>query len=542
VLLADLSDEADARRFRRECALLGQLGQQRHIVDVYDAGVTRDRRPYITMRYYSRGTLADRLRSEGAVPAAEAVAMLRGLAEAVQAGHDLGVVHRDIKPDNVLIDDEGSLLLADFGVAAWVDETHTRTASGAFSTAYAAPEVFDGNRYSVASDVYSLGATGYTVVSGQAPFRSTTGIRQMMAIANDPPEEITTPGVPQELKEVLLGAMAKEPADRPESARQFSQLLEAALRRESPKRTTGEDVLSIDSGPSSDTILLDMEPPVPNATSPLRPQQQSGKQRAGWPPLPAGQTGWGFNTPPGTGPQGLAPGAPGRQPNGYPATETIAPITGMPADSGSGSGQDTSRPVMLVGGALLIGLLAIALVWILLFRGPISSSSGTTETGPANVTAPWTGAVDPSCSDLGAALTADGLTDTIVVRLNDVAMATDLEENDAYFTQLAKDIKPIMDQYQAACMAAVAAGNAPHFYRTFLETFESSVSDGASVSTSALANAGQVPADETARLRAEATELSAASQAVMAITGTPSPMASTATTPAPTDSGPAGSS
>ena len=240
-------------------------------------------------------------------------------------------------------------------------------------------------------------------------------------------------------------------------------------------------------------------------------------------------------------PQGLAPGNPMGQTNVFPTAETIDPITGMPVSSGSGSGsgRDTKRLAMLVGGALLIGLIVIALVWFFLFRGSGSSSSGTTETGPVNVTATYAGTVDPSCSDLGAALTADGLTDTVVVRLNDVAVAKDLEENEAYFKQLAKDIKPIMDQYQAACVAAVAAGNAPEFYRTFVETFESAVSDGASVSTSALANGGQVSADEAARLRAESSKLSAAGQAVMAITGTPSPAATSSTTPAPTASTPA---
>ena len=238
-------------------------------------------------------------------------------------------------------------------------------------------------------------------------------------------------------------------------------------------------------------------------------------------------------------PQGLAPGNPMGQTNVFPTAETIDPITGMPVSSGSGggSGRDTKRLAMLVGGALLVGLIVIALVWFFLFRGSGSSSSGTTESGPVNVTATYTGTVDPACSDLGAALTADGLTDTVVLRLNDVAVAKDLEENEAYFKQLAKDIKPIMDQYQAACVAAVSAGNAPEFYRTFVETFDSAVSDGASVSTSALANGGQVSADEAARIRAEASKLSAAGQAVMAITGTPSPTASApaagSTTPAP---------
>lgn len=223
----------------------------------------------------------------------------------------------------------------------------------------------------------------------------------------------------------------------------------------------------------------------------------------------------------------------------FPTAATIDPITGMPVSSGGGgsSSRDTKRLAILVGAALGVGLLVIALVWFFFFRGSGgSTSSATTTTGEVNVTATYSGTVDPSCSDLGAALTADGLTDTVVQRLNDVAVAKDLEENEAYFKQLAKDIKPIMDQYQAACTAAVAAGNAPEFYRTFVDTFESAVTDGATVSTSALANSGQVSSDDASRLRAEASKLSASATAVMAITGTPSPTASptTAATPTPT--------
>ena len=241
--------------------------------------------------------------------------------------------------------------------------------------------------------------------------------------------------------------------------------------------------------------------------------------------------------PPAPMPQGLAPGNPMGQTNVFPTAESIDPLTGMPVSSGSGGGSSSStkRLALLVGGALLVGLLVIALVWFFLFRNSGTGAADATN-GPVNVTATYTGTVDPACSDLGAALTADGLTDTVVTRLNDVAVAKDLEENEAYFKQLAKDIKPIMDQYQAACVAAVSAGNAPEFYRTFVDTFESSVTDGATVSTSALANGGQVPAEDAARLRAEASKLSASATAVMAISGTPSPAvsASPATTPAAT--------
>jgi hypothetical protein len=224
------------------------------------------------------------------------------------------------------------------------------------------------------------------------------------------------------------------------------------------------------------------------------------------------------------------------QTNVFPTAETVDPITGMPVGSGPSEGRSGTNPkrlAALVGGALLIGLLIIGLLWFFLFRDS-GEDSGSGTTGPVNVTATFTGTVDPACSDLGAALTADGLTDTVVTRLNDVAIGKDLEENEAYFTQLAQDITPIMDQYQSACVAAVSAGNAPEFYRTFVETFQTSVSDGAEVATTALADGGQVPSEDADRLRAEASKLSAAGQAVMAITGTPTPTASASPTTAVT--------
>lgn len=229
VLLADLSDPGDARRFQREREVLGQLGQLPHVVEVHDAGTSRDGRPYIMMQFCPGGTLAGRLASAGPVPAAEAVGILVDLAAAVQAGHDKKVIHRDIKPGNVLIDDNGQVVLADFGVAALVEEGVTRTGSAVFSGAYAAPEVMESNDYGVASDVYSLAATGYALLTGQAPFHEFAGTRRLVAISEDPPAPITTPGVPAGVAAVVLAAMAKDPADRPASATQFAQQLQQAL-------------------------------------------------------------------------------------------------------------------------------------------------------------------------------------------------------------------------------------------------------------------------------------------------------------------------
>ncbi|HQR80558.1 MAG TPA: hypothetical protein PLT68_10090, partial [Actinomycetota bacterium] len=259
--------------------------------------------------------------------------------------------------------------------------------------------------------------------------------------------------------------------------------------------------------------------------APVQPEQS--EQQGGWQSQQPGA--WGSAVPPAPVPQGLTPGSPMGQTNVFPTSETIDPITGMPVAPAEGKSKTSGkRLVAIVGATLLVGLLVLFLVWWFVIRSSADGAGATT--GPVEVTATISGPVDPSCSDLGAALTADDLSSTVVQRLNDVAVAMDLEENQAYFEQLAKDIKPIMGQYKSACVAAVSAGNAPEFYRVFVETFESSVADGATVAASVLESGGQVPAADAERLRGEAAKLQASADAVITVAGgTPSPSASTQT-------------
>ena len=266
-------------------------------------------------------------------------------------------------------------------------------------------------------------------------------------------------------------------------------------------------------------------PEQPWGQAPAQPEQPQWGQAPAQPEQPVeggwqqpAPGAWGSAVPPGPVPPGLAPGSPMGQTNVFPTAETVDPITGMPVSTpDSGSKASGKRLAAVVLATLLIGVLILGLLWFFLFRP--SSDGATGSTGPVEVTATFTGTVDPACADLGAALTADDLSTTVVSRLNDVAIAKDLEENKAYFEQLAKDIAPLMDQYQSACVAAVSAGNAPEFYRTFVDTFEASVTDGASVATTALDSGGQVPPEDADRLRAEASKLEASSAAVISTSG-----------------------
>jgi serine/threonine protein kinase len=225
VLLADLEEEDQVRRFTNECRILGRLGMHKHVVDVYDAGVTDEGRPYIVMKFYAGGSLADRLKKAGPLSASEVVSIGVKMAAALQAAHAIGVIHRDVKPDNILIDDDGEPVLTDFGVAAVADAAGAYTSSVAFSRAHVAPEVLDRNAFGVASDVYGLGSTLFTLLTGRAAFAADTEARQILAILNDPPPAIDQPGVPVGLSAVIATAMAKRPTDRYATA----ELLREAL-------------------------------------------------------------------------------------------------------------------------------------------------------------------------------------------------------------------------------------------------------------------------------------------------------------------------
>lgn len=118
LLTADLVDPDACRRFTRECEVLGRLGSHRHIIDIYDGGVVADGRPFIVMPFYPRGSLAGLLEEHGTLLAHEFVDLISTVALALQTAHDRGVVNRDIQPQNLPVDSDGVLVLADFGVSA----------------------------------------------------------------------------------------------------------------------------------------------------------------------------------------------------------------------------------------------------------------------------------------------------------------------------------------------------------------------------------------------------------------------------------------
>ncbi len=232
LLTAAEFDEHGRQRFERECHALGILSEHPGIVTVHAAGFTREGRPYLIMAFIEEGTLADRLRERGPLPWPDTVAILIRLAGALETAHRSDIIHRDIKPANVLLSQYGAQL-SDFGIARIAGGPETRSGVITASVAHASPEVLNGERPSVAADVYSLGSTAYAMLLGQAAFVRDTDeslLPLLMRIQTEPPPDLRARGVPDDLAALLASTLAKDPADRPQSALELGRRLQAVQR------------------------------------------------------------------------------------------------------------------------------------------------------------------------------------------------------------------------------------------------------------------------------------------------------------------------
>ena len=228
-------DEAVTRRFERERHLMNQLETIANVVPVYDAGITDSGDPYIVMPLYSGGSLQDRI-ADGPMEWRDAVEVTKTLAESIALAHAKRILHLDIKPANVLLNDEGTPWLADFGIAEMMGHTASMSAK-MMTPAFTPPERLDGKKPGEQTDLYGLTATLYALLTAHAPYvtEGMTGpMGVMMAILREPlnldllPEE--TPGP---VRNLLLLGMAKDPDDRPRSAIELVGLLEGVLNGES---------------------------------------------------------------------------------------------------------------------------------------------------------------------------------------------------------------------------------------------------------------------------------------------------------------------
>lgn len=218
-------------RFQREARAIGRL-QHPNIVRIIDFDV-EDEIDYMVMDYVTGGTLGDYLKTRKALPLSEALPIIAQLAEALAYAHQQGMLHRDIKPGNILFADEThtQVVLTDFGLARLLDDGDAKlTMTGAMigTPTYMSPEAVRGEPCDVRADIYSLGVVLYEMVTGKTPYAAETPYSMMMKQANEPLPSPRTlkPDLPEVVEALLLKALAKAPEERFQSAGEFASAIQ----------------------------------------------------------------------------------------------------------------------------------------------------------------------------------------------------------------------------------------------------------------------------------------------------------------------------
>ena len=233
VLSATL-DAAELERFRREGLALGSLTGHPCIVAVLSSGVTEAGRPFIVMPYLRRGSLAAHLSRTGPMAPLAVASIGVRLAGAIETAHRRGIVHRDVKPENVLLSEFGEPLLADFGIARMTGGYETSANQVTGSALHCAPEQLDGEEATPSVDIYALGSLLYTLLAGVPAFapRPDEGLVAVyVRIARQPVPDLRDRGVPDALATVIERAMAKVPAPRQATAAELGRELQAVQRQ-----------------------------------------------------------------------------------------------------------------------------------------------------------------------------------------------------------------------------------------------------------------------------------------------------------------------
>ncbi len=304
-------DEAGRRRFDRERRSMGRMTGHPSIVTLLRSGFTADERPYLVMEYLAGGSLQDRVDRTGPIPWPEAIGLVEPVTEALAFTHERGIIHRDIKPGNILIAETGAPKLTDFGIATVKDAAVTTQLS--FSPAYTPPETFTALRHDASgelvdprderSDLYALAATLYTLGTGDPPFDHPTQAGLINLVLTAPPPQTGD----TRLDRFLATAMAKDPADRHRSARHLGdelRSLQSDLTVTPP--TAATTVTAAPPDPLHDRAepgVIDLRtpdpiasanrqptpqftPPTPSATTGSQPLTPRPQPDAGWKPTP----------------------------------------------------------------------------------------------------------------------------------------------------------------------------------------------------------------------------------------------------------------
>lgn len=365
-VLPPLPDDSARRQFDRERRAMGVLSDHAGIGTVHTSGFTANGEPYIAMQLIDGGSLAERI-AQGPLSVRDTLDIGTAMADAVVVAHGAGVLHLDIKPENILFTSRGEPKLVDFGIAKLADDNRATSTIRA-TPAYAAPEILEGQTATELADVYSLGVTLYAALVGEAPYAGDSMLTVLRRIAVEPVPAITRPDVPAGVVDLLRRAMDKSPAARPPSMARFGEELRA-LSAGLDSGQTG----SVGGQPPASSTITFAGSPIASASIPP----------PGSPP-PAG-TSW--PNPSGPVPP-LTPSGPVPPPGG-------AGLGGRPPDSPPPGGvpyePPKKRPMGLIIGGIAAALVAIVVAIVLLTGGDgddPQEADDTTTTTPSESTVP----------------------------------------------------------------------------------------------------------------------------------------------------------
>ena len=276
-------DQQFIDRFRREAQNAAGLSH-RNIVSIYDRGEAEGTY-YIAMEYVEGRTLKELIVTRGPSPIRIAIEYTRQILSALRFAHRNGIVHRDIKPHNVIVDAEGHVRVMDFGIARAGASQLTETGSIVGTAQYLSPEQARGAPVDQTSDIYSTGVVLYELLTGAVPFTGDTPVEIAMKHLSQTPEPPSAkrPDVPRDLDYVVLRALAKDPAERYRNAEEMDSDLDRIARGSVVSAETAEAATSVLSRPSGFDEPTTVQSPIRTPSG--RPYEPTPRQRARWPRL-----------------------------------------------------------------------------------------------------------------------------------------------------------------------------------------------------------------------------------------------------------------